>query len=328
MLIMINIRKLHAGGIIPTYRCTAACRHCVYGCSGKSDSYYINEDESRQLCDTLVGMGCPSVHIGGGEPFLNFDALLDVVATVGRSGLHLEYIETNAYWCKPSSADQTVDRLKQLKAAGANCLLISVDPFHIEYVPLERPLSLIELCRHAGMDFFVWQQQYVTMLSGLDSTKTYKRHELETLLGADYIRDTAHRYGLSYNGRALNIAREYAPTKPYTAFLDHPPCRELLGVNHYHADYNGYFIPPGCTGIGVTLRDACDGITRDKYPVFSLLAQGGVSGLYADAANCGFVPSERGYVSKCDLCLDCRRFLLEHRPTPDLYPHAYYRSDF
>ncbi len=324
---MVKVQRLNAGGIVPTYRCTAACRHCLYGCSGKSDGRYIDGDESARLCRTLVGMGCRSVHIGGGEPFLQFDALLQLVREVNASGLHLEYIETNAYWCKPADIADAADKLARLREAGAECLLISVDPFHLEYVPLERPLALAELCRRVGMDYFVWQQRYVSALSKLDRSRVYKRQELEEILGKNYVFDIANSYGLSYNGRALNIAREYLPKKPHADYLHAPPCRELLGTNHYHADYNCNFIPPGCTGIAVALEDLHD-ISAEKYPVFTTLAEQGVAALLQYAQGAGFTPSPEGYVSKCDLCYACRKYLLTNKPSRDIYPEHYYQSNF
>ncbi len=325
---MIKISKLNSGGIIPVYRCSAACRHCLYGCSNKMNGTYITQEQSESLCETLMSMGCNSVHIGGGEPFLNFDGLLTLTDIFSRRGMIIEYIETNASWCADSFDDKKIiGMLRQLQASGAGCILISVDPFHAEFVPLKKPLRLIRLCRQAGMDYFVWKQNFIKPLSDLDDSQAYNRSQLEEALGKAYILDTARLYGLNFNGRALNIAREYLPRKDYESFLGQEPCHGLTGTHHYHADYNGFYIPPGCTGIGAELKDLKNGLSLEKYPVFNALSKG-LSELYSYATAKGFSPADEGYVSKCDFCYACRKYLINQSPSADLYPDDYYRSDF
>lgn len=323
-----NIKKIHDGGIIPVYRCPASCRHCLYGCSNKMNGTYMTKEQGDKLASELHDMGCRSVHIGGGEPFLSFAGLANLIENLNRNNIDIDYIETNASWCADSFDDEKIlSMLRQLMKLGARCLLISIDPFHVEFVPLKKPIRLVELCKRAGMDYFIWKQSYLNTLSSLDVDSTYSRAELEQILGSDYIIKTAQQYGLSYNGRALNIAREYIPKHSYETYLDEGACRELYNTYHYHADYNGYFIPPSCTGIGVLLSDMQD-ITDKDYPVYTRLADMGVGELYEYASGYGFKPLEDGYVSKCDFCYDMRKFLSIKKSSKDIYPPDYYTSDF
>ena len=66
---MITTDKLFHGGIMANYRCTAACRHCLYACSPERTDGYINEATAESVASLLRTAGCYSVHIGGGEPF-------------------------------------------------------------------------------------------------------------------------------------------------------------------------------------------------------------------------------------------------------------------
>ena len=325
-----QIKKLNSGGIIPTYQCPASCRHCLYGCNMKTDKDYIDKHGSEKLCKLLTELGAASMHIGGGEPFLDFAKMTALIKAMAEHDINVEYVETNAACCTPSyTDDDIVDMLKELKSLSANCLLISVDPFHIEYIPLNKTLRLIRLAEKANIDYFLWQEQYLRELLKLQADQIYSRAELEQELGADYIYRTANNYGLFYNGRALNIAREYKSKKNYRDFLDNDPCHTITGVSHFHADYNLKFIPPNCTGIAVDLEDIKNNnIIFEKYPVFVTLAQKGTAGLYYHAENHGFKANETGYVSKCDLCFDIRKYLINTCPTADLYPKKYYSSDF
>ncbi len=322
---MLHITRIGSGGVIPVYRCPAACRHCLYGCSNRMNGRYITREQATELAASLRSCGCRAVHIGGGEPFLNFDGLVMLIESLHSYGVKVEYIETNAAWCADSlSDDRILAMLSKLKGLGADCLLISADPFHVEFVPLKKPLRLINLCKRAGMGYFVWKQSYLDMMSHLDRDKTYTRVELEQELGKDYIIKTANHYGLSYNGRALSIAREFMPKQPIEQLLSDKPCSELLNTNHYHADFNGYYIPPGCTGIGVLLQDLKESLTEEKYPVFNLLANTGINGLYEYARQRGFTHDEDGYVNRCDLCFSLRKHLLSAAPSADIYPADYY----
>ncbi|MDR1574861.1 MAG: hypothetical protein LBS37_02540 [Treponema sp.] len=58
------------------YRCTAACRHCLYACSPTRRAGYLSREVMREICRLLRKGGIGSVHIGGGEPFLDFEESL------------------------------------------------------------------------------------------------------------------------------------------------------------------------------------------------------------------------------------------------------------
>ncbi len=325
---MYKIKRLINGGIIPIYKCPAACRHCLYGCSNEMGGAYASEEQSEKLVKKLFAMGCRSMHIGGGEPFLNFERLVALLKIMRENLLDVDYIETNAAWCTDNiSDDEILTRLKKVKSLGGNCILISVDPYHIEFVKLKYPLRLIRLCEDAGLEYFVWKFEYLRSLVHLDHDKTYTRKELEAELGENYVYDTANSYGLSYNGRALQIAREYLNLRPIENFLASSPCASITSKGHFHADYNSYFIPPSCTGLGIPLDDLAD-ITKEKYPAFFALANGGLKSLYSYAGEQGFSPNKNGYASKCDVCFDMRKFLLNKKPTADIYPIDYYNSDY
>ena len=182
-----TVENLRHGGIIANYQCTAACRHCLYACSPERTGGYITKETAESVCKLLRAGGCRSVHIGGGEPFLDFDGLLELIQTVTDAGIAVEYIETNAYWA--ADKQQAVQRLKKLARAGADTLCISLDPFHAEYVPADLPLSLAKTCQDVGFRYFLWQDKYLPALSKLAPGKAYSRAELEQHILAVYPRN-------------------------------------------------------------------------------------------------------------------------------------------
>jgi len=313
---MKTVNKLSHGGIMANYRCNAACRHCLYACSPKRTAGYITKEVASSVCETLLAGGCRSVHIGGGEPFLDFDKLLALIETITDSGIIVEYIETNAFWA--SDHQQTAQKLKDIQLAGANTLCISVDPFHAEFVPVELPLSLATTCQDVGFDYFLWQERFLPMLLRMDRSKTHNRDELEKHVSPNYIYETARSYGVHMGGRAIGIEAEFSSCKPVETILSNNPCLGLLSGNHFHVDLHGRFIPPGCTGIAIPLAEAVNGVPNGKYSVFEALLSGGTSKLLQYATAIGFTPNTQGYTSNCALCFHIRSWISENASSPEL----------
>ena len=300
-------------GIMVNYQCNAACRHCLYACSPERNQGFINKETAEKVCSLLRKGGCRSVHIGGGEPFLDFEGLIMMIRVIKKSGIILDYIETNAFWAaEPKDRQEAQEKLKRLLSEGADTLCISIDPFHAEYVPYGASLALAELCVKKGMNFFLWRQEFLPALSRLEPEKTHSRAEMEKAISKDYIRKTAGQYGIEYGGRAVNIERESSSLFPAENFSgDISPCRRLLSTGHFHVDKDACFIPPGCTGIHIPLEEAVNSIPEEKYPAFEALYSGGISSLMKLAVQFGFSPDMTGYSSKCNLCFYLRSFLSE-----------------
>jgi hypothetical protein len=285
---MHKVQRLQHGGIMANYQCNAACRHCLYACSPKRSGGYITQATAEAVCELLRAGGCRSVHIGGGEPFLNFEGLLDLVRTVTDAGIAVEYIETNAFWA--TDRQQVVERLNALIRAGADAFCISSDPYHAEYVRAELPLGLAKMCRDTGFRHFMWQTD---------------------------------RHSLRFGGRAINIEAEYNLRKPVDVVMSSQPCGGLLSGGHFHVDLYGRYIPPGCTGIAIPLDEAIHGIPDGKYPVFETLLSGGSVELLRYAEERGFTTDPEGYPSRCALCFHIRRWLSEHASSPELDAEHY-----
>lgn len=321
-----KLGNLNHGGIIANYTCTAACRHCLYACSPQRDNgKYMSQAAISEICMLLTRGNCRSVHIGGGEPFLNFEGLLTIIDALNLAGISLDYIETNAFWAVDE--DFVLSRLQELLKHGVGTLCISFDPYHAEYIPTERPLFLAQMCQQAGIGFFLWQERFWPSLSQLDSSHTYSRKELEDTLSPKYIWDTAQNYSLHFGGRAINIEEEYVPKKDLREILDSTPCLNLLSTDHFHVDLHKQFIPPRCTGLHISLQEAVLGIPANHYFIIEALINGGISQLLRFALKYGFLPDKGGYPSKCSLCFHIRTwFSQQEQLFPELDSEHYTAS--
>ena len=325
---MLSTGTLIHGGIMVNYRCSAACRHCLYSCSPTREDGYVDDSSMEKICRLLLKGRCRSVHIGGGEPFLDFEGLLAVIRRLKKAGITLDYIETNAFWALNAADKKEISGfLRRLLAEGADCLCISIDPFHAEYVPCSAPLALAEACEKCGMNYFLWKKEFLSSLLRLDSKKTHSRAEMEEILSPNYVTKSARLYGINYGGRAINIENEAGKLRPAESFMsDESPCHNLLSTGHFHTDKDCNFIPPRCTGIRIPLSEAVGGIPEGRYPVFEALYSGGVCALSNLARQHGFSPDSAGYPSKCNLCFRIRYFLSERNLFPELDRNHYEES--
>lgn len=311
-----KVKSLYSGaGIIVTYKCSAECLHCCYSSSPKRDGEYMSKETADKIFALLKNMGCYSVHIGGGEPFMNFDKLLGVCKSALEHNISIDYIETNASWFTDDNS--VSEKLQKLKTAGVDCLLISLDPFHNEFIPYIKIKNLIKLCRNNNMETFIWQSRSESIVSQLDENKTHSLEEYENIFGGDFIKKIAESYGLGYNGRALRILERFEKNrKLYDYFLKEAgmSCGDKIkSLHHFHVDYEGNLIPPSCNGFRANIFDLCgEGLDIDKYPNFTAIINGGLEALFKKAEVMGFAPNEKGYVSKCGLCFDMKKYICKN----------------
>jgi hypothetical protein len=305
-----------SGGLIVTYRCSAACRHCLYKSSPKRDDSYMSPDLLRDMLRKAVSLGCRSFHIGGGEPFLDFHGLLRVLQVMRDEGVGVDYLETNAGWFVDVSSAR--DKLGQLFELGCTTVMVSVCPFHVEFVPLAQVEGVVGACVDVGMGYFVWQDQYYAELATLDRSTVHSHSELRRVFGEGYVASAAGRYGLTMNGRALQSFAPRMKHHPVETLLAKNPsgCRELRHTGHAHLDLYGNYVPPGCVGFSLHYTDLGRELDDADYPIFAIAAREGISGLLRYAReSADFVSDPAGYVSKCHLCGHIREHLVSSRRT-------------
>ena len=83
-------------GIITNYNCNAECRHCMFASGPACSKEYMSESTAESVAGLLEKANTASVHIGGGEPFMNFEGLCNLIEALNRHNVGIDYIETNA----------------------------------------------------------------------------------------------------------------------------------------------------------------------------------------------------------------------------------------
>ena len=320
------ISHLHSGGLITNYYCTSACGHCLYGCSPHWSKQYIDIANTDKNLRIIRRLGCRSIHVGGGEPFLHVEGLQMVIETSHSLDVQVDYVETNSSWYR--DRDTACQLLSSLKRVGLSTLLISMSPFHNEHIPFFKVKGVVEACHDTGIKVFPWISDFFPEITALGDKTTHRLSEYESRYGIDYLRKIRSRYWIHLGGRALKTFADVLNSEPYETFLteDNGGCQELFDVSHFHLDLFGNYIPGLCSGLAMDRDDLGHPISSEKYPFLYVLFDRGVKGLFERVVETYDFKLADRYLSKCHLCFDLRRYLVlkEGLKTRDLQPRSFY----
>ncbi len=172
-------------GLVLTSRCNAECRHCFFE-SSPSRTEVMPLQTAQRVIDDASSLGAEWVSFSGGEPFLEYDLMTELISFSSGKGLKTEVV-SNGFWGQ--TRDEARGILEPLIAAGLNVLNLSVDDYHSEFIPLESMMNAYWVAVDLGL-------KIVLMVStGKDSRITSE--SLPGLLGDDRIQ-------VAGKGRLLN----------------------------------------------------------------------------------------------------------------------------
>jgi hypothetical protein len=137
-------------GLILGARCNASCTHCSDSC-GPNRTESLDPFTALRVMNEAAAMddGAPlNFLLTGGEPFLDFDFLLQVVTHGAKLGGNVSCV-TNAYWARTD--ELAMEKLTVLRDAGLTALAVSVSRFHQRYVPLHRARRALEIAKALGI---------------------------------------------------------------------------------------------------------------------------------------------------------------------------------
>ncbi len=308
----LTVPPLISGGLMLSYRCTNACRHCMYRCSPKRADEWITLETAEAILDALSReTQFMDLHLAGGEAMLKPDLLADVIRLCGRYGIEISYLETNGFWA--SSVAQARREFAKLADAGLPGVLISASPFHNEFTPFKRTRNCVEAAREVfGAGAFVWTDSIYRALDQLDDSVARTCEEFLDAIGAtDDPSVLADCYPIKPHGRVVEAMRgNYAP-RCIEAIPASPCARTLESTMHFHIDPAGRLFTGSCPGITVAMADNYHPtITAGSHPIYTRLHRDGPSELANWAMDeYGYAQREEGYISQCDLCYHVRGHL-------------------
>ena len=127
-----HVNKLE---FVVTDACTGRCKHCSVGehkaCGARIDPQ-IAADAVRKIA---AEYDVETVMALGGEPLLHAEAVYAIMEAARENKISRRQVITNGYFSKNS--DEIRDVTARLFSCGVNDLLLSVDAFHQETIPLD-----------------------------------------------------------------------------------------------------------------------------------------------------------------------------------------------
>ena len=136
------LRNLDRIEFTVTLACTGKCIHCSEGshdgCTGHIDAKAAAE-AVRKICGVYR---ITSLMTFGGEPLLYPGVVCAIHKAASEMGIGKRQVITNGYFSKERERIEAV--VRALAESGVNDLLLSVDAFHQETIPLEPVLTFAE----------------------------------------------------------------------------------------------------------------------------------------------------------------------------------------
>jgi len=333
----LNVQEPFSGGILLSYRCTSECRHCMYACSPRWTDDWISQDNLQRVLIQLSGRILPSpsgsdrigvnygLHFTGGEPFLNFDLLVNAVQMAHDLAIPSTFVETNAFWCIDDQI--TREKLTKLKDAGLHGILVSVNPFILEQVPFERTERAIRIGRgifHGNVmtyqEFFYSQFNTLGIRDALPFEQYVQRAEPRSLL---------ENVELLPMGRAAYELSHLYQKYPAQLFFRESCREELTRGWHVHVDNYCNYMTGYCGGISLgdarDIASICQGVDLDERPVVGALVTDLKTLVELGVKEFGYKTRDEGYISKCHLCLDVRKHMAQKADEfKELRPREFY----
>lgn len=322
-----TVPPLVSGGIMLTYHCNNACRHCLYRCSPAQDESFMSEAMIDRVFDMLSREHSFSgVHIAGGEATLNMERLEYALRSAANHRVRIDYLETNGRWC--DTFDAAKAGFERLRSAGLNAVLISASLFHNEFIPLRHTENAIQAASEVfGVHgVIVWTPDVLSLMQQrLDPDRTHTLKESCEILGlsmSDVWR--LHSY-LTPSGRAAEALSAGLKHKPAEAFASSPCACTLERTSHFHITPDGSIYTGLCPGLAIgTVDDPHPERSADDAPAYAALRDGGPAALMRLAGH-AFTPDPKGYIGECHLCMDIRKHLDKTGQYDELRPDAFYR---
>ena len=311
---MSYLQRMKGLGLDITYKCTSSCLHCAVRASPLREGIMRAED-AQVYINEVAHLQLEWLCISGGEPFLYFDTLLEVVKLANRAGIPTVWVLTNGYWA--ANREVAAKKLSKLKDAGLTHICFSVDAFHQQFIDKSYVKTGMEVAEKLGFKVYTF-----SAFIHEDAANPFNLKTKEILKSLDIHR--CKMYGeskLMWMGRSTDTIAEDVPVD--TNVFDRQ-C-ESIWVGGTLVEPESITIDPHgnvllCPGlaIGNTKQTQLSKII-DKYNPFShpiinrIINSKGLEKLREVATSKGWTPKP-GYVDICHLCYDLRRLLHPYYP--------------
>ena len=226
---------------VVTYACTGRCKHCSEG-EHASKGGCIDADIAADAVRKIAAeYEIETVMAFGGEPLLYPDAVEKIMTAATKMGVSRRQVITNGYF---STDEKRIREVAEgLRLSGVNDLLLSVDAFHEETIPLSTVIRFAEEAKYYSIPIRLSPAWLVSREDG----NPYNRKTRELLSAFDGMGIPVGEGNIVFpEGNARRFLSEYfrgdIPENPYIEdpcdirCLSFSPNGEVLNGNIYQSD--------------------------------------------------------------------------------------------
>lgn len=146
------LKNLNRIEFVVTMACTGKCKHCSQG------DHNSTEQLDKSLCADAVRKiaseyNIQSVMTFGGEPLLCPETVYEIHKAAKELCIPKRQLITNGYFSRDFNNIRSV--AQRIAESGVNEILLSVDAFHQETIPLEYVKAFAEAVKEAGVSIKV-----------------------------------------------------------------------------------------------------------------------------------------------------------------------------
>ena len=143
------LKKLNKIEFVVTYACTGRCIHCSEG-DHEASGERIAPQAAAEAVRRIAGeYNLKTVLAFGGEPLLYPDSVYEIIREAKECGVPNRQVITNGYFAV--NTDKIRQVAENLAECGVNELLLSVDAFHQETIPLDTVKIFAEEAKRCGI---------------------------------------------------------------------------------------------------------------------------------------------------------------------------------
>ena len=233
-----NLSKIE---FVLTNACTGRCKHCSEGEHAACGAHIDPEMAVRAVTSVVREYDIQTVMVFGGEPLLYPEVACAILKRATELSVPRRQLITNGYFSKnPQIVAEVAQRLY---ACGTNDLLVSVDAFHQETIPLEAVRLFLGEGKRLGIPT---RLQPAWLVSHTDENP-YNRKTKEILESLSDLALPISEGNIVFpEGNALVYLSEYfSDVSPENPYVDDPcdvrclsfaPDGEVLGANACEED--------------------------------------------------------------------------------------------
>jgi MoaA/NifB/PqqE/SkfB family radical SAM enzyme len=297
-----------------TMNCSSRCKHCSVGdklCTGSHN--VVDAHRAAEAITSLSDMyDIDSLMTFGGEPLLYHDVTTRIHQTAKDCGIPNRQLITNGYFSKDRLRIDEV--AKGLSDSGVNSLLLSVDYFHQETIPVDNVIYFAQAVLRAGIENVKLHPAWVVSADN-DNPYNLRTHELINRFSHLEISCSDGNI-ISPLGNAAVFLKDYFDrdkiTLPKTC-SDMPYSDPLDNISSISISPEGSV--SACRGfsMGNIYQEDIESIIKRYNPYenehMAIILRDGIEGLLEYARGYGVSINKDDYFSLCDMCIDVRKQL-------------------